>query len=172
MIKESQITELKEIVDKSVAELIKSMPKTIKDRTTGAVAALLGFENDSWGKWRVDHCNGRQSEISRWISEKAKKEMAAACDKIITKSVVREIIQSAKPVIEAEFREQFNRQLRLYVKEMAERHLKEEVQKCMDGLLGAMRSDLNSIAESAMSGHESLTQMAILESELESVENN
>lgn len=44
-------THTEEHVKKSVTDLLDKEKKTI-------VLKLLGF-NDSWGKWEIDHCNGR-----------------------------------------------------------------------------------------------------------------
>jgi hypothetical protein len=45
--------------------------QTILDRRLEqVVAGLVGFE-DYWGRWEVDHCNGRQSLATDWLREKA-----------------------------------------------------------------------------------------------------
>lgn len=167
MIDKDQMAELKKTVDVTMAELIRDIPKTIKARTNGAIAHMFGFENADRGKWRVDHCNSRQSEISRWISDRAKKELISVCDQIITKSFIEEMIKEARPALEREFREHFNRILKQCVKEMAEKHVKEEINKHAENFLATMSADLDDIAKTVMSSQESLTQMAILESEIE-----
>jgi hypothetical protein len=35
------------------------------------IAKVAGFDN-SWGRWEVDHCNGRMSQVTRFVSEAAR----------------------------------------------------------------------------------------------------
>ena len=45
--------------------------QTILDRRLERVVeGLVGFD-DYWGRWGVDHCNGRQSLATDWLREKA-----------------------------------------------------------------------------------------------------
>lgn len=51
--------------------------RTLDARVTEIVVKLLGFE-DRWGKWEVDHCNGRagESEVGDFVRRVASKAVA------------------------------------------------------------------------------------------------
>jgi DNA-binding transcriptional ArsR family regulator len=58
---------LQEIIDESKEELVKHLKLGLKQ----TVLASLGFEKDTWGRnngFKVDHCNGRMSEVTNHIS--------------------------------------------------------------------------------------------------------
>jgi hypothetical protein len=150
-----------------MAEIIKDLPQLIKSKTAGAIAAMFGFENASWDRWRVDHCNGRQSEISGWLSNRAKKLFKEECEKVITKKFVRDMVKQAKNSIHREFKEQFLRELEYRVKELARKHAEEQSTTFMEGFKLSLESDIEAVALAAMEGRESKMQMAILETEVE-----
>lgn len=55
------VTELD--TDKFVASVIGRL----RQHQNNAIWKLLGLE-DRWGKWEVDHCNGRSSPITQYLS--------------------------------------------------------------------------------------------------------
>ena len=66
--------------DKAAKEWLKEQAPNVKDnvlrildqRQTEIVAKLMGFST-SWGRWEVDHCNGRAGESAAgdWLREQA-----------------------------------------------------------------------------------------------------
>lgn len=49
--------------------------KLLEDRFEQIVMSMLGLARDSWSRdWRVDHVNGRQSDVTKFIREHAKEE--------------------------------------------------------------------------------------------------
>jgi len=127
----------------------------------------LVFENNAWDKWRIDHCNGRTSHVSKWISDKAIIIFAEECDKLITKKFIREILKEAKNAVKDEFRKQFLYQFNRKAEELAKKHAEEEVEKFMKGFKLSMDSEMEKIANAAMSGSVSETQLAIMETEID-----
>jgi len=60
-------------IDKEVNAAINETLATIKQSIKAFVMSSMGFSKDSWrGAWEVDHCNGRMSEISKFVSDRAK----------------------------------------------------------------------------------------------------
>lgn len=89
-----------------------------------ATLTLLGFEN-RWGKWEVDHCNGRSGESS--IGDYMKKVHAVAIKEffdsldlkqIITPALKKKLTTEIKKTYEWKFQEAVQRAAR----ELAEQH--------------------------------------------------
>lgn len=54
------------------AELLKDLNANKRE----VIAKLLGFDN-RWGKWEVDHCNGRMSPITDFINKTCREDVHA-----------------------------------------------------------------------------------------------
>jgi soluble cytochrome b562 len=170
MINKKRVEEMMKVADDAMASTIKELPKMIKSKTSGVIAAMFGFErSSSWGEWKIDHCNGRQSEISEWMSHRAKKIFRDELEKTITKKFVKDVIKEtkAKAAIQKEFKEQFLYQFKRHVVELAKKHAEEEAKKYMEGFRLSLASQIDEIAQAAMSGNVSETQIAIMEAEVE-----
>lgn len=89
-------------------EKIKAKVKELLDSKSEEVTLkLLGF-NNSWGKWEVDHCNGRSGEsaagdfiqqvqqtaIKEWLSQVVMPELDEKMKKAILKDVNAEVKRS------------------------------------------------------------------------------
>lgn len=168
MISKERKEEIAQVADEVMAKIIRDLPENLKKRVDGAIAGMFGFENrGSWGTWSIDHCNGRNSLISDWISSRAKQEFSNECEKIITKKFVGELIKSAKNVIGNEFKQQFVCAFKKRVKELAKKHAEEEAATYMEGFKTSMTAEMDAIANAAMEGNISETQLAIMETEIE-----
>lgn len=66
---------------------------------------LLGLE-DRWGKWEVDHCNGRESPITKYLAKGAeetiKKWVNEAVAEVLTTELKNKIMQDAKKAVHRE----------------------------------------------------------------------
>ena len=66
---------------------------------------LLGLQ-DRWGKWEVDHCNGRESPITQYLAEGAKETIKQwineAVAEVLTTELKSKVMQDAKKAIRAE----------------------------------------------------------------------
>lgn len=66
---------------------------------------LLGLE-DKWGKWEVDHCNGRESPITQYLADGAKETIKAwvneAVAEVLTTELKSKIMNDAKKAIHRE----------------------------------------------------------------------
>jgi hypothetical protein len=167
MISNDQKEMMKKVMDESMAKFIKQMPEMIHRNASGAVAEMFGFENGNWGKWKIDHCNGRNSTISDWIGAEAKRIFKEECEKIITKKLIKSIIKDAKQEIEREI----SRKLRYEISNTAMNACKKEIENIsksvIEELKCSVKCDIDSINQSAMAGNLSETETAVLEREIE-----
>lgn len=69
---------------------------------------LLGLE-DRWGKWEVDHCNGRESPITKYLAEGARQTIQQwineAVAEVLTTELKTKVMQDAKKAIHAEVKD-------------------------------------------------------------------
>jgi hypothetical protein len=75
------VEKLQHVVENAAAKFIDELPDMINRRLEAAVAQILGFEC-RFGEWTVDHCNGRMSTVSSYLSEKVEKIVATIVDGI------------------------------------------------------------------------------------------
>lgn len=78
------------VKDEILADLKKSRDQV--------VWVLLGLDN-KWGKFEVDHCNGRESAITRYLVESCREEIQAWCA-----MAVREVLEESKVKMRADIR--------------------------------------------------------------------
>jgi hypothetical protein len=78
---------------------------------------LLGLE-DKWGKWEVDHCNGRESPITKYLADGAEKTIKQwvndAIKEVLTTELKDKVMQDAKKAIHKEVQELVRRELNGY----------------------------------------------------------
>lgn len=168
MIDDKYREEVVRVADQAMAEFIRELPKMIKNKTSGAIAAMFGFENGSWDRWRVDHCNGRHSELSGWLSDKAKRLFREECEKVVTKKFIHDLVKKGKGAIQKDFEDYFMRELRSQVQCIAKSRAQEEAAEIMNIKMKSLKAEIDAIAQCAIAGEESETQMAILETEVNS----
>lgn len=121
-VSQADFDKIEKVMADATAKFIEELPTMIQQRLQGAVAKILGFEN-SWGEWKVDHCNGRMSVMSEYIGNKARAAATAAVDKIDFKSTAE--IDKA---IKQEYADYFKSELRERIRE----HAEQQVQMFLD----------------------------------------
>jgi len=170
LVKQERIDLLLETADKSMAQMIKDLPNLIRKNTMGSIAQMLGFRNSGrYDRWEIDHCNGRTSDISNWISHRAKKIFVEECDKILTKKFIAELVKEAKNGIRKDLKERFIREVNNNVITKIQQLAQEESNKIVESMKLSIASGLDDIAAAAMEGKESSMQLAILETECEAI---
>jgi|AACY02.16.fsa_nt_gi hypothetical protein len=155
---------LEKVVDESLSRAIKNVPSLIKGSVRNIVFAAIGCEH-SFGKVKVDHCNGRNPMIAQFIDESAKRVAKREIDNILTDEFVSEMMQELRdPVIE-EFRERVRRAFRMSMESKIEEAVEAEATKAVD----VIRKQVIMIeAEQLMSAQNmTKTQEAALELEIE-----
>ncbi len=70
-IKDNIATSLQRVLD----ETREDIKTSFKEQLKANVLKVIGFSN-SWGKWEVDHCNGRMSTITELVAKEAREFVA------------------------------------------------------------------------------------------------
>lgn len=112
------VQQIQKWVDDAASEWLKSDKATasqvaanVRDRLERArdeiISKQLGFDNH-WGRWEVDHCNGRMSEVQRHIQAHAKEIVKAWFDENFRSpeslpKITRELRKAANEEYDAEF---------------------------------------------------------------------
>lgn len=120
------------VVDQ-VAESIISDLNTQKREVT---LKLLGLDN-RWGKWELDHCNGRESPITKYLAESAEATIKAwvneAVAEVLTEERKKKIQNTAKRAMQIEVEMMIETYTKGYrLREKAEHVVKALVDKAAD----------------------------------------
>jgi hypothetical protein len=84
-------------------QLAKYIVDTLNKDRHAVIWKLLGMD-DKWGKWEVDHCNGRESPITRMMAQAVEEEV-----KQWLVEAIREVVDANRPKLKAEFRSAFKK---------------------------------------------------------------
>lgn len=99
-------------INKLTNEAYKELQQSFKNTLKENVLKLAGFDNH-WGHgWEVDHCNGRNSMISQYISSKVQQMITAEIDKIITPADIQVMIKDTKKAVLKEVQRNFEHHFR------------------------------------------------------------
>ena len=82
-------------------EIVKDLNAQKRDVTL----RLLGIDN-RWGKWEVDHCNGRESPITKLLAEQSKDVIRGwvneAVQEVLTTELKSKVMKDAKAAVKRE----------------------------------------------------------------------
>ena len=130
--------QVEEATRESVGAFIKGLPQLINQRLESSVAKVLGF-SDTWGNtkdWDVDHCNGRTSVVSNYVSERARDIVHKVAESVITEKVIRNVMKECRDALLKDAKEQARREYKtlLYDKihKLAEEKADEDAKKIFD----------------------------------------
>jgi len=99
-------------INKLTNEAYAELQRDFKNNLKNNVLKIAGFENRWNQTWEVDHCNGRSSIMSQYISGKVQQMMTDEINKVISPEDIAAIVKMAKKGLLKEFQEQFYRQVR------------------------------------------------------------
>lgn len=105
-------------------ELKKTIFNKLDSKRDEVMLKLLGF-NDSWGKWEVDHCNGRSGESSigdflKTAQQKAIKEWLATS---LPLTLSPKTLSSLQKSVQKEYELSIRRELHSAVRDKADKDL-------------------------------------------------
>lgn len=116
LVNDEQKQQIKSLVDKTVAKFIEDLPELLRKNLERQVAAMLGFECDSWGKWKVDTYDRNRSPVANLISDRVRS--------VITELIAKQEWAPKKDHIEAvaeAFEHKFRYEVEDQVRRLAER---------------------------------------------------
>lgn len=120
---------IESIVDQTTARFLEELPNLIFKKLEAAVARSLGF-SDSWGKWEVDHCNGRTGMVGEYVSQQALDKA-----KGLTQSIKWEPSNEFLTAAKKEYAEKLASSLKEELEKRAEIKAKELSEKIASGTL-------------------------------------
>ena len=121
------------VADQVVESIVADLNKQKRDVTL----RLLGLEN-KWGdKWEVDHCNGRESQITKYLTAGATGVIKAwvndAVKEVLTTELQTKVMRDAKSAIKKELDDLVrNTTSGYYFKQRAEPMFNDLMQKAAD----------------------------------------
>lgn len=91
-------------------EAYKELQQGFKNKLVENVLKIAGFEN-RWSShgWEVDHCNGRTSMITSYISNKVQQMITTEIDKVITPADLEVVLKQTKKGLLKDIEERFSR---------------------------------------------------------------
>lgn len=114
------------LTNEAYDELKKSFKETLKSN----VLKVIGFEY-RWNQWDVDHCNGRMSQLTTYMSEKVKNMITAELDKLLQVDV-EQLMKPVRQTLVKDFQEAFEREARNRIREQAAASAADFVKDIMD----------------------------------------
>ena len=105
-------------VHKLANEAYTELQSTFKTNLKQNVLRIVGFDN-RWDKWEIDHCNGRQSALTEFMSQKVKTMFHEEFDKLLQPEIAK-MVEPLKRQLAAEFKETFTRAVRENIRSSAQ----------------------------------------------------
>jgi hypothetical protein len=106
-------------INKLANEAYTELQKSFKDNLKKNVLKVIGFDKHWANGWEVDHCNGRQSLLTDFISGKVKQMFTEEFNKMLQPEIEAMLVPVRKQIAK-EFKETFVRE--------ASRHMRAEAE--------------------------------------------
>lgn len=106
--------DINRITNEAYKELQESFKATLKTN----VLKIVGFDNRWHNNWEVDHCNGRNSLLTDFMSEKVKAMFYEEFNKM-TENDIQKSLEPVKKIFIAEFIKVFEHEVRSQARDAA-----------------------------------------------------
>lgn len=120
-----------EILTQRVHDLLDKNAKEV-------VLKLLGF-NESWGKWEIDHCNGRAGESA--VGDYLKNVKRAAINSWLDEAELPKMDKSISAVMRKELKRDYDKFLKEYLYEYAQAQARETAQEIIKSVFSTAKAD-------------------------------
>lgn len=109
--------------------LTQRVHKLLDDNAQTIVLKLLGFDN-RWGKWELDHCNGRKGESAAgdYLKQVQKKAIQDWLKNVKLPELNKSLSSVMKKGLEADYKNYLRQYLYEYAREEADKAAKELIQ--------------------------------------------
>lgn len=104
------------------------------------IAKMIGMDN-RWGKWEIDHCNGRGSHITNYIDECAKVNVNQWLKESITEESLNKLLKatSLASVIGKGYVDSYQNKLKYEVQKVLDTHIQAEAAKIAQRIIHELR---------------------------------
>lgn len=118
-----------ELIDSARDELMVKFKSNIKDTVLG----ILGFEKDRWGNndgFRVDHCNGRMSSVTKLIAKDLEKQILDVTYQEVglTDGDIKELKEAMREDFLRTYKDQLSRSIYYKAQDLANQHISELIE--------------------------------------------
>ena len=120
-----------EVLTQRVHDLLDKNAKEV-------VLKLLGF-NESWGKWEVDHCNGRAGESA--VGDYLKMVKQSAINSWLAKAELPKMDKTISTAMRKELKHDYDRFLKQYLYEYARDQAIETAQEIIKSVFSTTKAD-------------------------------
>jgi len=105
----------------------KDLPRILNKHKDEIVRKLLGFNKDSWGKWELDHCNGRNgnSPIGERLANKQREIINTWLDNIDISPALLKMEEVVKKELASITYYNFTKRLREKVEKALDKRMEE-----------------------------------------------
>lgn len=111
--------DLRNLIEKAVLKVVEEKVNNLNNIVDGlvknAICSLLGIEYGWGGKANIDHCNGRNSILTKVIEERAKEQV----EKIVKSFSISPEDKEVRSAFEQEYSRQLLSQIRYYAEQKA-----------------------------------------------------
>lgn len=151
-------------VNRLTNQAYEELKSTFKASLKATVLKTLGFEQDRYGTsgWSVDHCNGRNSEISGHLSRKVKDLFESEVDPLIEK-MMPEMIKDVATSIRSEFKSNFLREVKFQARAASENAAKDFLKQLLTEEVQGLKKQAIEQVQIAMLGRPLITTPAPLD---------
>ena len=116
-------------INKLANEVYSDIKDDFKTNLTTNTLKIVGFDN-RYNRWEVDHCNGRSSDLTEYMSHKVKLMFHEEYDKMLQPEIAKMLIPLKEQVLK-EFKECFTNELRRNMRQSAQEAAKEFLHDAM-----------------------------------------
>jgi hypothetical protein len=95
----------------SVEDIITETVRDMKNDMADILSKMMGF-NNSWGRWEVDHCNGRHSVVADTVNDQARAAVKNWITENLTKDMVSKLLDKQRTALIKDFNESVQREAR------------------------------------------------------------
>lgn len=121
-------TTIEEWKAKNTAAVIKNRVKDMLDNQADLITLqLLGFKADYYGKWELDHCNGRSGESA--AGDFIRKAQSEAVKEWLSNIQLPKLSPSVKAKLAKDMDYEYSTTLRTRVQQMAQQKVEQDAQK-------------------------------------------
>lgn len=119
--------------------IIESKVRHVLDKNLQEITLkLLGFSNN-WGRWELDHCNGRSGESA--VGDYLRQIQKEAIDKWLSTIEIPPLTQKMRKELGTHARNEYFRALEHHITDMAVDQATEDAKKILDSVLSTDRHE-------------------------------
>ena len=121
----------------------KEMLRELKERQGDVVWKLLGLDN-RWGKWEVDHCNGRTSPITNYLTEATRGVVESWINEAVTEVLTEngeKLRALAKKAVQKEVRENLERRIQRHAYEVMDKRAAAIASEIVEQAMSEVRAE-------------------------------